>query len=161
MRAVSLRSVPTLRAVPTPASTDAWAEDLWNDHGQFIYSMAYALVGDESTAMRAVAEGMVDLVRSDVVVPAGGTRRALAGHVYRRSTHLATASPGSTALPPAMVRLAQLAHLQRATLALCAYGGFTYTDAAELVGTTPLTVARLLTSGLDELRRLSEPVIVI
>lgn len=161
MRAPSLRSVPTPHAVPTPARADAWAEDLWNDHGQFVYSMACALLGDESAAMQAVAQGMVDYAHAGVMTSGDDTTRALARHVYRRATHLSVEIDDSTALPPAMLWLAQLAQLQRAALALCAFGGFTCTGAAELLRTTPTAVAQLLSSGLDELRRLSEPVIVI
>jgi hypothetical protein len=154
--------VPSPAVAPAGASsTDAWAEDLWNEHGQLVYSMACALLGDESAAMRAVAQGMVDFAHSGVVAPGDDTARALARHVYRRSTHLTVETPGSTGLPPAMVWLAQLAQLQRAALALCAFGGFTCTGAAELLRTTPTAVAQLLSSGLDELRRLSEPVVVI
>ncbi len=142
-------------------STDDWAEDLWNAHGQVVYSMACALLGDESAAMRAVALGMVDLVRADEVTSAADTARALARHIYRHSAHLASETYDSTSLPSAMVWLAQLARLQRAALALCAFGGLTYTDAAKVLGITPLAVAQLLTSGLEEIRRLSDPVIVL
>ena len=160
MRAVPPRPGPSPHVVPTPAPAEAWADDLWNDHGQFVYSMACALVGDESAAMQAVAQGMVDLVGSDVIAPTDDTRRALARHVYRRTTHVTIKPSVSTARPPAMVWLAQLAQHQRAALALCAFGGFSYRDAAELLGSTPLAVAQLLSSGLAEIRRLSVPVIV-
>lgn len=163
MRADTLEPSSTINAVPpaasTAASTAAWAEDLWNDHGQLVYSMACALLGDESAAMQAVAEGMVDFVQADAVT-GEDTTRALARHVYRRTTYLTAGTADSSALPPAMVWLAQLARLQRAALALCAFGGFTCRSAAELLGTTPGAVAQLLSSGLDEVRRLSEPVIV-
>ena len=184
MTAASLALEPTAHAVPSPttwwpygrksdASTpmatpdapdgtgaDAWAEDLWTSHGQVVYSMACALLGDESAAMRAVALGMLDLVRSDAA-SADDTVAALTRHVYRRSTELAAVPAVSTVLPPAMAWLAQLARLQRAALALCVFGGLRYTEAAELLGVTPLTLAGLLSSGLAEVQRLSEPVIVI
>lgn len=146
-------------AAPAPADT-VWAEDLWNAHGQYVYSMACALLGDETAALQAVIFGMVDLHRSDVTTSAEDTTAALARSVYRRSTQLAVETPVSTALPPAMAWLSQLARAQRAALALCAFGGLSHTDAAELLDLEPPTVAGLLTSGLDDLKRLSEPVVV-
>ncbi len=145
---------------PTKGAGIAWAEDLWDTHGQLAYSMACALLGDETAAMQAVIFGMVDLHGSDVTTSSDDTTAALARSVYRRSMQLAVETPVSTGLPSAMVWLAQLAHAQRAALALCAFGGLGYTDAAELLDLEPPTVAGLLTSGLDDLKRLSEPVVV-
>ncbi len=137
---------------------DAWAEDLWNDHGQSVYSLAHTLLGDEVTAMQAVAQGMVDFVGRDTCTPAEDPGRTLARLVYRRSTELATKTSDSTDLTPPMGRLAQLAQLQRASLALCTFGGHTYDDAAKVLSISPLTVAQLLTSGLNELSRLSRAI---
>ncbi len=134
---------------------DGWAEDLWKRHGQSVYSLAHTLLGDETTAMQAVAQGMVDFVGRDLCTPAEDTGRTLARLVYRRSTELVSETPDSTDLTPAMGCLAQLAHLQRASLALCTFGEHTYADAAKELGIAPLTVAQLLTSGLNELSRLS------
>ena len=121
--------------------------------------MACALLGDESAAMQAVADGMVDFSRR---TPSPARTRPCTGSpVYRRTTYLTAGTADSSALPPAMVWLAQLARLQRAALALCAFGGFTCRSAAELLGTDPRCGRQLLSSGLDEVRRLSEPVIVI
>lgn len=142
-------------------SSGAWAEDLWNSHGQLVYSMACALLGDEAAAMRAVALGMVDFATSSAVTSADDTAHTLARHVYRRSTQCTGEATSSPSLPPAMVWLAQLAQHQRTSIALCAFGGFTYTDVAELLDTTPLAVAQLLSSGMDELSRLSRPAIVV
>ena len=58
-------------------------------------------------------------------------------------------------LPPVMVWVSQLARLQRASLALCVYGGLTHREAAALLDVPPSTVADLLTAGLRELGRLS------
>jgi DNA-directed RNA polymerase specialized sigma24 family protein len=95
---------------------------------------------------------MTDLAASGVGPSAEGTRRLLARHVYRHSTELMGETARTTDLTPTMARLAHFARLQRASLALCAFGGHTYQEAAELLGVASLTVAELLTSGLDELR---------
>ncbi len=64
-------------------------------------------------------------------------------------------APGAALLPPAMVWVSQLARLQRASLALCVFGGLTYREAAALLDVPPVTVADLLTAGLRELGRLA------
>lgn len=161
MTVVQLELGPAVATAAGRTSSQAWAEDVWNRHGQLVYSMACALVGDEAAAMRAVALGMVDLVRTDVVTSAQDAAPALARHVYWHTAHGMRDTSSLTSLPPAMAWLAQLAQLQRAALALCALGGFTHSDAAELMGITPDEAAQLLTSGLNELRRLSQPVIVV
>jgi DNA-directed RNA polymerase specialized sigma24 family protein len=53
-----------------------------------------------------------------------------------------------------MVRLGQLAQLQRTSLALCVFGGLSHREVAALLGLPPLTVALSLTSGLKELGHL-------
>ncbi len=136
-------------------NSDAWAEDLWNSHGQAVYSLAQALLGDEAAAMKAVALGMVDFARRDIGTPAEDTGPTLARLVYLRSSELVNETSTPTDLTPALRWLAQLAQLQRASLALCTFGGHTYGDAAKVLGIAPLTVAQLLTSGLNELSRLS------
>lgn len=154
-RAFAARPAPAV-AVKT-AATDpyGWAEDLWNSHGKSVYSLAHALLGDETAAMQAVALGMVDFVRRDTTAPAEDTGRTLARLVYLRSSELVRETSPSADLTPALRWLAQLAQLQRASLALCTFGGHTYEDAAKVLGIAPLTVAQLLTSGLNELSRLS------
>ncbi len=136
-------------------SSDGWAEALWNSHGQSVYALAHALLGDETAAMHAVALGMVDFVRRDIRTPAEDTGRTLARLVYLRSTELVNETSAFTDLTPVLTWLAQLAQLQRASLALCTFGGHTYGDAAKVLGIAPHTVAQLLTSGLTELSRLS------
>lgn len=136
-------------------NSDGWAEVLWNSHGQSVYSLAHALLGDETAAMRAVALGMVDFVRRDISTRGEDTGRTLARLVYLRSTELMNEASTSTDLTPVLRWLAQLAQLQRASLALCVFGGHTYGDAAKVLGIAPLTVAQLLTSGLNDLSRLS------
>ncbi|WP_426246732.1 sigma factor-like helix-turn-helix DNA-binding protein [Nocardioides sp. LHG3406-4] len=118
--------------------------------------MALALLGDEETAMRAVALAMTDLARSDISTAPDEARRSLARHVYRRSTELGADTPSMLRPLPAMTWLAQLAQLQRACLALCVFGGHSYQQAADLLGVPGETVAQMLTSGLRELGRLSK-----
>lgn len=141
--------------LPGAASTRLQAEALWNSQGRSVYALACALLGDEAAAMRAVAFGMTDFARSDVSISANDARRSLARHVYWRSTKLADEESSTPRLPPAMVWLAQLAQLQRACLALCVFGWHTHREAAGLLGVPPLTVAQMLTSGLQELSRLT------
>ncbi len=133
------------------------AEDLWDGHGRAIYALACALLGDEPAAIRAVALGMVDFARQDVTIPPGDVRRALARRVYCRSNELAADSSAPQQLPPAMERVAQIARLQRTCLALCIFGGHSQQQVADLLGVPPLVVARMLNSGLHELRRLRAP----
>lgn len=142
-----------VRAEPGATSSHSWAEHLWNDHGQRLYSLAFALLGDETEAMHAVALGMVELVRFDGATSADDRGCVLARLVYVRSVSLADQVPRRTGLPPTMGRLAELADLQRASIALCAFGGHTYRCAAEVLGIAPPTVAQLLTSGLAEIGR--------
>lgn len=154
-RALAAGPASAMAAETDMTNFDGWAESLWNSHGQSVYSLAHALLGEETTAMQAVALGMVDFVRRDISTPAEDTGRTLARLVYRRSTELASETSNSTDMTPVMGCLAQLAQLQRASLALCTFGGHTYGDAAKVLGIAPLTVAQLLTSGLNELSRLS------
>lgn len=154
-RAFATRPAPAVAVETDVTNSDGWAEDLWNSHGPSVYSLAIALLGDQTAAMQAVALGMVDFVRRDISTPAEDTGRTLARLVYLRSSELVNETATSADLTPALRWLAQLAQLQRASLALCAFGGHTYEDAAQVLGIAPLTVAQLLTSGLNELSRLS------
>ncbi len=154
-RARAPRSASAVAVDTAATGTGGLAEDLWNRHGRAVYSLAHTLLGDETTAMRAVAQAMVDFVGRDICTPAEDTGRTLAALVYRRSAELAKETSTPTHLTPGMEGLARLAQLQRASLALCTFGGHTYGDAAKVLGIAPLTVAQLLTSGLDELSRMS------
>jgi len=58
-------------------------------------------------------------------------------------------------VPPLMVWLGELASRQRGALGLCVFGGHGYRQAAHLLDLPPSAVARLLTSGLQELGGLS------
>lgn len=129
--------------------------DLWDQHGGAIYALAYALLGDKVAAAHAVTQAMTDLGRSTDGVAIDDARRTLARHVYLRSRALATGSPGILAVPQAMEWVAQFAHLQRACLVLCLFGGHTHRDAAGLLGVPPRTVAALLTAGLREVGQLA------
>lgn len=148
------RSGPALRSYAPQVgatSSQSWAEQLWNEHGQRVYALAHALLGDETAAMHAVASGMLDLVRLEGAVSPGDIGCALARHVYVRCTASSGVAPRRAGLPPTMEWLDELADLQRASIALCAFGGHTYRCAAEVLGIAPSTVAQLLTSGLAEI----------
>jgi hypothetical protein len=113
------------------------------------------LLGDDAAASLAVTRAMVDLAHSPDDASAEDAQRLLARRVYARCQGLAGDTPRTLRLPPMMVWLGELAQLQRACLALCVFGGHTHREAADLLGAPALTVAALLTSGLQELGRLS------
>jgi hypothetical protein len=129
--------------------------DLWDRHGGSAYSLACALLGDDAAASLAVTRAMADVARSPVNVSADDAQRFLAQRVYARCQALASDTPRTMVLPSTMVWLGELANLQRACLALCVFGGHTHREAADLLGAPATTVAALLTSGLQELGRLS------
>ena len=107
------------------------------------------------TAAESVRLAMADLARSIRDVSTEEARRRLARHVYRHTQELAGETSGAVQLPQVMVWVSQLARLQRASLALCAFGGLTHREAAALLDVPPSTVADLLTAGLRELGRLA------
>jgi Sigma-70, region 4 len=130
------------------------AEELLASHVVPAYAMACALLGDEVAAGRVVALGVADLARSTEPW-SESTRVALATFVYRQSQQIDADATTAPQLPATMLWLRQLARLQRASLALCVFGGLTHREAARLLGVAPLTVARSLTSGLKDLGHLA------
>ena len=130
-------------------------EDLWDRHGGSAYALACALLGNEVAAAEAVRLAMADLAHSIRGVSTQEARRCLVRHVYRHTQELAGETSGAVLLPPVMVWVSQLARLQRASLALCVFGGLTHREAAALLDVPPSTVADLLTAGLRELGRLA------
>ena len=130
-------------------------EDLWDRHGGSAYALACALLGNEVAAAEAVSLAMADLASSMRGVSTEEARRCLVRHVYRHTQELVGHTPSTTQLPPVIVWVSQLARLQRASLALCYFGGLTHREAAALLGVPPGTVADLLNSGLRELGRLA------
>jgi hypothetical protein len=159
-RAEFTRARPLPLRVHAPSRPDSPVaglplEDLWDRHGSSVYALACTLLGDEVAAAQAVLLGMTDLARSSEGPSAEDARRCMARHVYWRSQELVGQTSRTLRLPPAMVRLGELAQLQRASLALCIFGGHTHREAADLLGVTPMTVAELLTAGLKEVGRLA------
>ena len=130
-------------------------EVLWDRHGGSAYALACALLGNEVAAAEAVRHAMSDLARSLPGVSTEEARGRLVRHVYRRTQEHAGDTSGAGPLPPVMVWVSQLARLQRASLALCVFGGLTHREAADLLDVPPSTVADLLTTGLRELGRLA------
>jgi DNA-directed RNA polymerase specialized sigma24 family protein len=94
---------------------------------------------------------MSDVARSLRGVSTEEARRCLVRHVYRHAQDHAGDTSVAVLLPPVMVRVSRLARLQRASLALCMFGGLAYQEAAALLDVPPSTVADLLTAGLREL----------
>lgn len=125
--------------------------DLWERSGASAYALACALLGNEEAATEAVRLAMADLDHADRGPSAEEARLALSRRVYRRAQELAIEAPDSARLPAAVVWVSKRAWLQRASIALCVFGGLTYRQAAELLDVRPRTVADLLTAGLREL----------
>ena len=142
-------------SAPAGAVTRRELEDLWDRHGRSAYALACALLGNEVAAAEAVRLAMADLDRSIRGVSTEEARRCLVRHVYRHTQEPAGETSDAVLLPPVMVWLGQLARLQRASLALCVFGGLTHREAAALLDVPPSTVADLLTAGLRELGRLA------
>jgi hypothetical protein len=134
-------------------SAELQLEDAWDRHGRSVYALACILLGDREAAAQAVTLGLTDLAGSAHRVSAADALRRMARHVYWRTQELAAQPPSPPHLPPAMAGLGRLAQLQRASLALCVFGGHTYREAAGLLGVPPVTVAELLTAGLKEVGR--------
>jgi DNA-directed RNA polymerase specialized sigma24 family protein len=154
-RPVQISSRAEPETAPASAISRRELEDLWDRHGRSAYALACGLLGNEAAAADAVSLAMLDLARS---IRGGSTEEArgcLVRHVYRHTQEPADEMPGAVLLPPVMVWVSQLARLQRASLALCVFGGLTHREAAELLDVPPSTVADLLTAGLRELGRLS------
>jgi DNA-directed RNA polymerase specialized sigma24 family protein len=97
---------------------------------------------------------MTDLAKATKSPSTKDARRSWARHVYWRSRQLATEMTPTAHPRPALGRLGQLTHPQRACLALCLFGGQTRREAAELLDIPPATVAHLLTSGLRAVAQL-------
>jgi len=142
-------------SAPAGAVTRRELEDLWDRHGASVYALACALLGNEVAAAEAVRLAMADLARPMSGVSTQEARRCLVRHVYRHAQEPAGETSGAVQLPPVMVWVSQLARLQRASLALCVFGGLTHREAAAVLDVPPSTVADLLTAGLRELGRLT------
>jgi Sigma-70, region 4 len=143
------------RAVSRREREQRELEDLWDRHGGSAYALACALLGNEVAAAEALRLAMADLASSMRGVSTEEARRCLVRHVYRHTQGLVGQTPSTTQLPPVMVWVSQLARVQRASLALCVFGGLTYREAATLLDVPPGTVADLLNAGLRELGRLA------
>lgn len=128
--------------------------DLWDRYGTSVYTLACALLENETAAARAVTLGMTDLASSAKSASTNDARRCWARHVYWRSQELAGETSSTPPPPSAVGLLSQLTHIQRACLALCLFGGHTRRQVADLLELAPATVADLLTSGLRAVKRL-------
>lgn len=129
--------------------------DLWDRHGSSAYALACALLGNETAAADAVRLAMADLARSEGVVADGEARQRLARSIYLHAPEPCYPATEAARLPQAMVWLTRLARLQRASLALCVYGGLTHREAAALLDVPADAVAELITAGLREISRLA------
>ena len=127
-------------------------DELWDLHGAVLFAMAYALLGDESAAVRAVTLGMADLYKVPDPEP---TLRSAAHCVYQQCHRTQADEKRQEATPsaPLMAGLEQVAWFQRSALALCFFGGHTYREAATELDIPADSAAWLLLSGLQELSR--------
>lgn len=137
------------------ADVSSELDDLWERRGASAYALACALLGNEVAATEAVRLAMADLTREAGGLPPEQARLRLTHRVYQHALELTVAPPDSARLPAAMVWVSRLAWLQRASIALCVFGGLTYRQAAELLDVPSRTVADLLTAGLRELGSLA------
>ena len=154
-RGAQIASRAETESAPESALTRPELEDLWDRHGGSAYALACTLLGNEVAAAEAVRLAMADTAHSIRGVSTEEARRRLVHHVYRHTQEPAGETSGAVSLPPVMVWLSRLARLQRASLALCVFGGLTHREAAALLDVPPSTVADLLTAGLRELGRLA------
>jgi hypothetical protein len=154
-RRVQSASRAEIESAPGSAVTPRELEDLWDRHGGSAYALACALLGNEVAASEAVRLAMADVARSHRGVSTEEARHSLVRHVYRHAREPVGETSGTVLLPPVMVWVSQLARLQRASLALCVFGGLTHRETAALLDVPPGTVADLLTAGLRELGRLT------
>lgn len=128
-------------------------EEVWDRHGRSAYALACALLGNEVAAAETVRRAMASLATSTHEGSIEEARLGLMRDVYRLAGQPAAVRSCAGPLPPVMVWVSQLARLQRASLALCVFGGLTHREAADLLDVPPRTVAELITAGLRELGR--------
>lgn len=133
------------RGARTRPAPPAALDEIWDRHSDAVYSLAHVLLGNEADAATAVADAMTEL--APTFAPADDTRRSWARQVYLRSEKLTGRAPGA-ADPGNPVWLGHLSPVQRASLALCLFGGHTYRDAAHLLDIPAAEVADLLTTAL-------------
>ncbi len=140
----------------TSASAAPWLEELWDSHGVSVYSLAFALLGDEAAASRAVRLGLSDLASRPDRASTKDALRSWARQVYVRSRDLTDETPRTSPAGSTVSTLRQLARPQRTCLALCLFGGHTTRDVANLLGVAPKAVADLLRTGLREAEGLAD-----
>ncbi len=133
------------------ARTGGEHEELWDGHGGAAYALACALCGNESVAAEAVGRAIADLSGSIDGVSTEEVQRRLVRQVHLHAQVVVDEVVGGVALPPVIAWVSRFARLQRASLALCVFGGLTHREAAVLLGVPPSTVADLLRAGLREL----------
>jgi hypothetical protein len=151
-RAVILSRADSEGSRPSVASGQT-LEEVWERHGRSAYALACALLGNEPAAAETVRRSMIALSHSTREGSIEDARLGLMHHVYRLSEQPGPVTSCAAPLPPLMVWVSQLARLQRASLALCVFGGLTHREAADLLDVPPRTVADLITAGLRELGR--------
>ena len=122
-RRVQTASGAKTESTPTGAATRRELEDLWDRHGRSAYALACALLGNEVAAAQAVRLAMADLACSIRGVSTEEARRCLLRQVYRHTQEPPGETSGAVLLPPVMVRVSQLARLQRASLACACSAG--------------------------------------
>lgn len=151
----------------------AAVDDLYRNHGDAAYRLAYLLTGDRARAEDLVQEAFVRILGRVRQIREPGLLRAylsrtivnLAKNEYRRQGRLLSflssgrgAAPASTSLPDVEVRdevhcqLLKLPPRQRAALVLRYCEDLSEADVADALGTSPKAVRSLVGRGLETFR---------
>ena len=130
-------------------------------HGASLSLLAQVLIGDRRRAEAKVASTLVAACQSRGGLLRGEpTRRDLGASLFRESGFTLSAGVvfdrgcGYEGSGELLVPLAEFPDRARVSLALCVYGGQSYTTAADLLGVPPEDVATDLTASLRHLSSL-------
>jgi hypothetical protein len=148
---------PAPRGMPISGTHGFEPDQVWERHGTALYSLACAMAGSHAGAQRAITAGMTSYLNRVKDRPGPETDEvvhALAPFVYRgfeRRVQDQARFRVVHVLPPLMDRLREVALLQRASIALWAFGGLSRREVADLLGQSPAAIATLLRCGLRDL----------
>lgn len=151
---------PTARSRPADLRPRAPGPGAFQDHLPALVTVAWFLLDDPILVTEALVQAVRE-VSEGRVPPSDGRRRseriALATVVHRCCAEITDARDG----PPAAGRTspvpdqhrgqAELSPEERSALALVAFGGHTYTEAADVLGAAPQELATRLRDGLHHL----------
>lgn len=116
-------------------------------HGPDLHAVATLLTPDPELARRLVVLALADSEPTDELPDLSTV--VVRGWIDGHPEQVETITP---AQPSIVDRVHELSAHERASLALCRFGGQTYREAATTLDLRPSEVATLLTSGLRSLR---------